>query len=149
MKIRKRMVWLIALLLFILLSNVFLPVRWLVAIILPKEEAKSIEGIWLYTTRHGEFQRGQNGLLVLGNSYSRVLEGFNNYKRCHPNSPDTVLYRTYRLKIWQFWDWINYFTEPRWKHPYLDTIEINNRLNPTPYCTCPDYRQGPVFFGPG
>ena len=131
---------------FILLSNIFLPVRWIVGFILPKEKQKSIAGIWLYTTKHGEFKRGQDGLFIFSNSYERVVNDFTDYKRCHPTSPDTVLYRTFKLDPWQFWNWIDYYTNPRWKYPYLSPAEIEPKLHPSPQCICSDYSMGPAYY---
>lgn len=146
MRTKKRL-WLTGgILFFVILSNFFLPVRWIVAFILPEKQQESISGIWLYTTEHGEFQRGQEGLIVFSNSYERVTTGFDEYVKCHPTTPDNVLYRTFKLEPWQFWNWINYFIDPRWKYPYKDPSAIKAKLLTPPPSICPNYRSGPISY---
>lgn len=46
----------------------------------------------------------------------RRFESFNNV---YPERPD-ILYRTFRVKPWKFWEWYNYFTNiGRVRIPYL------------------------------
>ncbi|GAB3895016.1 hypothetical protein GCM10028825_38310 [Spirosoma agri] len=115
---------------------------------LGKEE--SLWGPMQYSTLHGELRTYQDGVIVKGYSWPNVIHRLNGYKECRPTSPDTVLYRLYALKPYQFWDYVNYSIEPRWRLPYLDPAQIQPPLNPKPPTLCPpnspDYPQPESFY---
>lgn len=56
-----------------------------------------------YTTLHGEFHRLEGGLFPIKESYQYAI---NNqfYTECNPTSPDTIVYRTFRMRPLQFWN---------------------------------------------
>jgi hypothetical protein len=90
--------WVIGTVLFVLLTNVFAPVRLIPAMLTLGQET-SLWGPMEYATLHGEVRTYQDGIIVFGASWSDVLHSFKKYKECHPSSPDTTLYRLYTFRI--------------------------------------------------
>ena len=148
-KITKKSLRYLATIFFIVLTNVFWPVRMIPAFLTLGKE-KSLWGPMDYSTLHGELRTHQDGVIVKGYSWSNVVHTLNGYKRCRPTSPDTVLYRLYKLQPYQFWDYLNYFTRPQWQLPYLDPTQIQPPLNPKPPTLCPpdspDYPQPESYY---
>ena len=129
--------WVIGTVLFVLLTNVFAPVRFIPAMLTLGLET-SLWAPMEYSTLHGDFQIQQDGIIVKSYPWSIVSLYFNDYKACRPTSPDTVLYRLYTLKPYQFWDYLNYFIRPQWRLPYLPPDQIQPPLNPRPPSICPE-----------
>lgn len=148
-KTPKKSWWAISIIIFILLTNLFWPVRLIPAMLTLGKET-SLWGPMEYATLHGEVRTYQDGVIVKGNSWPNVMHTLNGYKECRPTSPDTVLYRLYALKPYQFWDYLNYFTQPQWQLPYLDPNQIQPPLNPRPPTLCPpgspDYPQSESYY---
>ncbi|MBD2757070.1 hypothetical protein [Spirosoma validum] len=102
------MKWLIQLLagflLIIFLANFFSPARYALGQFLGRNN--SIFSKRQYVTKHGYFAASEGGFFLKGASetWEGVVSRFDRYKQCHPTSPDTVLYRRYQLRPWQFWD---------------------------------------------
>lgn len=121
----------------ILLSNYFFFVRFLIATVNGSEE-----GIFdfTYKTQHDDFFGYEDGGFVKGEEkdFPNVVEKYSTYKKCHPTTPDTILYRTTPMKSWQFWNWLNYFTHPRWQLPYLAPKDVLPKLKFSPPNVCKD-----------
>ena len=143
----KRRTWLLGrLALYLLLLNGCVPVRTLTGIIvyslgvpLPADMPQTLGGQLQYTTLHGEFTAFQETGIIFSNTFEAVDTRFGHYKRCHPTSPDTVLYRTYSFKPYMFWEVGSYLTQPWWKLPYLPSDEVKPRLKPRPVNRCSDF----------
>ena len=92
-----------------------------------------------YTTRHAEFRMREEVSWKTGERTYKEIEGhFNRYKQCHPTSADTVLYRTFKKDVWQFWNWFAFFTHPRYKIPYIDPTTIPEIPSKIPPIICPE-----------
>ena len=92
-----------------------------------------------FTTIHAEVERIENASFpIKGDGYENMLESFIHYRNCNPASPDTVMYRTFQMRPLQFWNWLNFFTHPRWRHPYINAYLVQHYLNPLPPTHCPD-----------
>ena len=140
-KLKKRTWLLIVTGLYLLLVNTIWPARMLTAMILdwvgvPGHALIGLSGDLQYTTLHGEYTNHQETFIIFSNGWETVWSGFQNYKRCHPSSPDTVLYRTYSFKPYMFWEVGSYLTQPWWKLPYLLPEQVKPRLKLQPINTC-------------
>ena len=127
---------LISILAIILLTNFFFPARLILVIMLGRNN--SIYAKHYYSTKHGYFVGADGGFFFKGDTWESVEREFNKYKGCHPTSPDTVLYRRFELKPWQFWDWLNYFYQPRWQLPYLQSTLMQSPSVEPPKSVCSD-----------
>ena len=145
----KRRTWLLGTIaLYLLMINGCVPVRVLTGIVvslleipLPQNMPQTLSGQLQYTTLHGEFTAFQETGIIFSNTFKAVDNRFQDYKRCHPTSPDTVLYRTYSFKPYMFWEVGSYLTQPWWKLPYLPANEVKPRLKPRPVRPCPDEQE--------
>lgn len=91
-----------------------------------------------YTTRHRDFSSEEEFGWKGRRSYAQVADLLDNYRRCQPTSPDTVLYRTFRKEPGEFYNWLAFLTHPRYRLPYIDSELVKDppdRLYPT---VCPD-----------
>ena len=78
-----------------------------------------------YVTRHAECRIREiadwkEGMVT----YDQVQEHFIRFKACFPNTADTVLYRTFTMDSWQFWNWGGYLIHPRYKLPYINPDSV-------------------------
>ena len=142
-KLKKRTWLLIVTGLYLLLVNTIWPVRILTATLLgaiglSDRVTNTLVGNIYYSTLHGEYTGFQERGILFSNTFEDVAERFRLYKQCHPDSPDTVLYRTYRFEPYMFWEVGAFLTQPEWKLPYLPSYQLRQRLKPQPACTCPN-----------
>ena len=52
--------------------------------------------------------------------FESILVSFESYK-IRVNKPDLILHRRFHRRWWQFWNWYDFLTHPRWKYPYADS----------------------------
>lgn len=127
---------LMSILVIILLTNFFFPVRYVLGQMLGR--GNSIFAKHYYSTKHGYFVAALGGFFLKDGTWEDIETEFKQYKHCHPTSPDTVLYRRFELKPWQFWDWLNYFYQPRWQLPYLQSTLMQSPSVEPPKSVCSD-----------
>lgn len=127
----KKSILLVAILLgFLLLINFSDIFRAL--IISPFLGAKNVSTFEEYITLHGEFSAGEDNWK--GSSVEGIKKMHGNYLRCHPTSKDLQLYRTFKMQPEEFWNWLNYFTHPRYKLPYIEKKQILYAKRPPTIC---------------
>lgn len=52
-----------------------------------------------------------------------LVKRFEEFKKEYPKSPHRKLYRTFNIKVWQFWNWLHIFSMfKRYSLPYLKTL---------------------------
>jgi len=65
------------------------------------------------------FISGEGGFSVWGrDGYEDIVKQFEAYKLAHPS--DTVLYRNFRIKPWQFWRIFEYIMAPSYRLEYKE-----------------------------
>ncbi len=73
-----------------------------------------------YTTAHGEFT-GQEDISKGGKGdLERIERSFGVFRNVHPQTQDTVLYRTFTRNPLKCWYWREYLTHRRYDYPCLD-----------------------------
>ncbi|AQG78769.1 hypothetical protein [Spirosoma montaniterrae] len=147
-KLRRRTWALVLIGLYLLMVNIFWPVRLLTGMFLnrisvPDDTINTLVGELQCTTLHGDYKGFHGRGITFGNSFDNVEKRFEFYKQCHPTSPDTVLYRTYTFKPYMVWEVVAYFTLADWKLPYLPPNQVQPRLNPRPASICPPKKYSP------
>lgn len=146
LKLKRRTWLLVAICLYLLLVNTLGIVRLLTGMAIgamgaPDRATNTLVGNLQYTTVHGEYTGFQERGILFSNTFEDVNNRFQLYKRCHPTSPDTMLYRTYRFEPYMFWEVGAYLTQPEWKLPYLAPDQVQSRLNPKPVNRCPNEQE--------
>lgn len=85
------------------------------------------EDHYRYTNYSGSFTVSEKPFKV-DRRYPQVIKGFHAFKDDKkPNSKDTILYRLFWRNPLAFWRWRGYFTEERYKLPYMDFDEVKKR----------------------
>jgi hypothetical protein len=134
-KISKRGIWIYSLLTSLILINYTIFFRELLLGWFPLENLRD----YTYTIKNQEF-KVEEGYFPVGfyliksvTYYDDVIRSHAIYVHCHPTHSDLMLYRTFRMRPWHFWNWFNYFTHPRWDIPYLNPKDLQPLpKNPTP-----------------
>ncbi|WPR77916.1 hypothetical protein [Algoriphagus sp. NG3] len=49
---------------------------------------------------------------------------FNNFKQSNPEYKDLKLYRTFKKKPFEFWNWYAYLTDPKYQYEYQNEIDL-------------------------
>lgn len=108
MKKKKVIIWTVAILLFIAISNIPL-VSFFISFF--TGNLSMMNSDYHYTSQNSGFSVwGSNG-------YEDIVSRFEAYKKRHPE--DTVLYRNFQIKPWQFWR-IYEYTYPSYRLPYRE-----------------------------
>ena len=79
-----------------------------------------VEGIgksYAYSTESGAFTDVE--IPTKGRDISMVEQRFQLYLDKNPPVSDTVLYRTFKPNLLEFWNWYSYVTHERYKYKYL------------------------------
>lgn len=58
---------------------------------------------YYYQNRDGSFHFSEQGGPTQG--FEIVISRFETFKNNHPENPNKVLYRTFKVKPWRFWEW--------------------------------------------
>ena len=85
---------------------------------------------YTYSTAHGEFKMWEDEMK--GPHFKDMDTIFKSFRECYPTSPDTIVYRTFKKNIWEFWNWGHFFTNERYKLPYLSPDDIKSMKKKTP-----------------
>jgi hypothetical protein len=76
-----------------------------------------------YTTKDGKFQFDE--FPAKERDLQMMHRVWKSYKQI--NQPtDTVIYRTFIRNPLKFWEWRDYFENPRYQYPYLNPQKIGN-----------------------
>ncbi len=110
----------------VILTNYVFPFRVIVGMVFSSPNLHV--DYFTYSTAHGEFRSFEEPLK--GPQFKDMVNiSFEYYKKCHPMSPDTILYRTFRKNAWEFWNWGLFISDDRFKLEYLSPESIK----PLPY----------------
>lgn len=71
---------------------------------------------YYYTTKNGKFQFDE--FPAKGRNLQMMNQIWEDYK-IHTKPADTVIYRTFAKDPLKFWQWRDYFENPRYSYPYL------------------------------
>jgi hypothetical protein len=61
-----------------------------------------LQEAYRYQNKDGSFQFEENGTVQ---SFDVAKARFNSFKNKNPDNPNKILYRTFTLKPWRFWEW--------------------------------------------
>jgi hypothetical protein len=89
-----------------------------------------------YSTLHGDFYAF--AYENMAPKSADVMSSFEQFKREHPESPDTVLFRLFRREPLHVWNWGLYFMHPKYDLPYLAPEKVQYRKPPDPMQMCTD-----------
>lgn len=78
---------------------------------------------YYYTTAHGEFTGQEDEYKGGKGDLERIERSFGEFRKVHPQTQDTVLYRTFTRNPLKFWYWRDYLTNCRYAYPYLDSAD--------------------------
>lgn len=107
--------------LFVLLTNYAFPFRVLLGMVF--SNPKYHVDYFTYSTAGGTYQAEQ--VPLKGPTFDDLVDkSFENYKQLNPTSGDTVLHRTFKKNILEFWNWGLFFTDERYALPYLESPAI-------------------------
>jgi hypothetical protein len=84
----------------------------------PMKGFLDLKQVYHYSTLQGELQTAERPFK--GCDYSCVEMVLEEFKQEHPESRDTILYRTFRRNPFVIWRWHDYLFHPRYKLPYLN-----------------------------
>ena len=59
-----------------------------------------------------------------GRDISMMESHFTNFKESSPEYKDLKLYRTFKKKPFEFWNWYAYLTDPKYQYEYQNEIEL-------------------------
>jgi len=78
-----------------------------------------------FSTLHEEYCRV--AFEGMAPNWEKLGTGFEQFRKENPQSQDTVLYRLFKRPPWQVWNWITFFTHPRYQYPYLPPDQVKPR----------------------
>ena len=81
------------------------------------------EGHYRYSNADGSF----TGIDIKSRKYNLSPVVPDSYRKEHPNSTDTLVYRVFWKNPLAFWRWRTYFTDKRYKLPYKSWEEIKKK----------------------
>jgi len=56
---------------------------------------------------------------TMGRDTKYLNRNFKRFKKEHPEYKDLVLYRTFKMELWKFWKWYEYYIRDEYRYPYI------------------------------